>query len=371
MIMKNLIYIIALACLFGCRSYNEGLKTLIFEKETSNSVEPHISHILLNVPEKYIIGDISQIYEMGDKIIVLQSDTSHCGAYIFNKSGQFVAKVGNCGRANGEYLSADFVTIDGDKIVIFDQSRGYALRYSSVDYSFIDRQKIFNTIFYAPFDDYNICDNSETDASKPFSEYQYVMTDKEFNPIKGYVERYFISGYSSGPNVPMYTIDGEVRAYAQHNPIVYRFGSDGVSPIYKFQLEGLNFPNASYMQSISAGNKPYYKELKNSGYVSYYSIYESNNGIYLKVIANNNRYEGYYCKQSDKGLYCSKSDFWNDFTATTYCIGVIDDAFVFPVLIDELKEMDGYEERLSSEYDTVIRNAKSTDVVLTLCKFKL
>ena len=218
---------------------------------------------------------------------------------------------------------------------------------------------------------YNICDNSETDASKPFSEYQYVMTDKEFNPIKGYVEKFFISGYSSGPNVPMYTIDGEVRAYAQHNPIVYRFGSDGVSPIYKFQLEGLNFPNASYMQSISAGNKPYYKELKNSGYVSYYSIYESNNGIYLKVIANNNRYEGYYCKQSDKGLYCSKSDFWNDFTATTYCIGVIDDAFVFPVLIDELKEMDGYEERLSSEYDTVIRNAKSTDIVLILCKFKL
>ena len=130
--MKNLIYIIALACLVGCRSYNEGLKTLIFEKETSNSVEPHISHILLNVPEKYIIGDISQIYEMGDKIIVLQSDTRHCGAYIFNKSGQFVAKVGNCGRANGEYLSADFVTIDGDKIVIFDQSRGYALRYQLI-----------------------------------------------------------------------------------------------------------------------------------------------------------------------------------------------------------------------------------------------
>lgn len=110
-----------------------------------------IEIVPLKTPDGVFVGNISDLYITGDRIIVTDTNMMDC-VMLFDRSGEYVATIGRKGRAPNEYVDLTHVSImpDGETIVLYD-NYGRKLLLFDHDGRFIESKNVpiyFNSIEY-------------------------------------------------------------------------------------------------------------------------------------------------------------------------------------------------------------------------------
>ena len=361
--------VVGILCL-SCTESQKDPDIRAVELHAGETLPPLTSEFMrLEVPETFKLGSFDQLASDDRYIYLLQGYSSHRGLYVFDKNGAFVAKVGNYGRGAGEYQLPLSISVEKDRILLLDGGKNYVMIYTKEDWAFQDKMKIFNTSYFEPIDEHiYVCVNDEYESGNPFFEKQYVITDTLFLPQYGFVDKAIFSGYETGPSRPMYRYNGLPRAYTQYNPYVYEFDDSECHPVYELKFGEYRLPPVEYLRQISAGGRDYYDDLTDSGYISYYSVYETSDQLQIDFFTSHKKKIGFYSKRTSEGFYAPK-EAWQDAYPFSSLMtkGTLDDWFVSIMLVSDLRE------EPESEYPEGLKSvlAQCSDNDLILWKFKL
>lgn len=362
--MRSLLCISFLFLLLGCNPARDERQVALLEFRPADRI-PELSsdYMLLSVPDDIRIGSVDKVERADGRMFVLQTSSSECGLFVFDAAGDYVTRIGRRGRGTGEYHYPATFAIGGRYVYILDAGTNHVLRYDRESFAYVDRIKVFNTTFFEiASDDCMICGNDETDPAAPFCDKQYVSTDSLFGRRTGMVDRLFVSGFQTGPDLPIYRYGGHVRAFTQHAPRIYEFTADGATPVYELRFEGFDFPSADFMRRISAGGADYYDDLRTSGYISYYRVFETSRQLLAIFYANKIKYMALYSKAQAAGVHAPASEWQRAIPCMASAVGCLDDRFVVPLLVGDLREMEG--DALPAALRATIDGAHEQDVVL-------
>lgn len=372
--MKSKLFLICLFCLlFGgaCNNRQEERAAKIVDLKESSRIRPLSTEFFrLEIPEEIKIGCVDQFESDGSRIYLLQSNSSHRGLYAFDMRGTFAGKVGDFGRGAGEYRQPLSFALTEKHILILDTSGNFVLRYRKDDLTFEDKSKIFNTSYFESIDDDTfVCGNDEYESQKPYCEKQYVLTDASFRPQSGYVDKIVLSGYETGPNRPMYRFENRPRTYTQYYPYVYECTSEGVVPVYEIRFGDFRLPSAEFLRQICADDRDYYDDLTDSGFISYYSVYETSDQLQIDFFVSHKKKIGFYSKSAADGFFAAKEAWERDYPFATWTtVGTWDDRFVSALFVSDLREREG-EIEMPAELKALMDKCSDNDLILW--RFKL
>lgn len=360
-----------LTSLFSCKEHQKDLSIQVIGiAETSKLVPLSSAFFRFALPESVKIGDIDQIEEDGRYIYLLQSETLHRGLFVFDVNGRYIAKIGNFGRGVGEYQQPSSFTLTDDCILILDTSNNYVLRYKRDDFTFVNKVKIFNTSYFDMVDDDRfLCVNNNYESDKPYYDKQYILTDSQFSPQNGEIDKVICSPYATGPSHPIYRFGKEVRTYMQNSPYIYCFTANGNYPIYKIDFDTYALPSTDFIQKISANRRNYYRDLTDSGYISYYDFYEVSDQMQINFFVNHAKKIGFYSKTRAQGFFAPKEIWQQAYPFSDWItIGTLDDSFVSILVASDLQER-REEIEIPADLKNILSNCSDTDLILW--KFKL
>ncbi len=282
----------------SCYPTEEFLGENILFRRSGSLNDLRVEQLQLQLPNNLFIGIIDQVECDDTYIYILSCSSKDAGVYVFTKSsGEYVGKLGQRGRGPMEYLLPISFSQTKDEVYIVDGGKCGLHIFSKNNFEYIGYMESFDFNYWEMDKMGNIYANINIyDKSSPFYEKLFVRLNKDFQPILGLGKKDIVSGYITGPTKPMFRYKDSIRGYDQFSPIVYNISDSSCRAVYQLDYEGLNFPNLQYLKKISYGNKDYSIKLRNSGLISYYDFYETNDTILSMCIANGIRYLGLYSK---------------------------------------------------------------------------
>jgi hypothetical protein len=127
--------------------------------------------------------------------------------------------------------------------------------------------------------------------------------------MAGYLKKDFMTGYSTGYIKNIYARNGEVFAYTQYHPVIYRFREDAVSPLYRLKFGKCQLPPLDFLKRISANNVNFLPELNRSDYVSYYSVFDGGATFAVNYSVSETLYIGIHDKTNGRTYTYTQAEF--------------------------------------------------------------
>jgi hypothetical protein len=335
-------YIAVLSC--SKQEKDTDIKTIYFDR-FSNVPPSEIlkqSFIKLETTNDCLIGYLDQIAFVKNLLLILADDK----VFIFDKNGSYIAQINRKGQGPGEYLSLKsfFINEKDNLICLISSSSAKVLFFSLDNLQFISEVKMPFSSSYAMFlPDGNIIWTNRDYLPKKGIDVNncFVKTDNNLNIINSYVEKQFVSGYTTGAQNTIYNVGDSIFAYTPFSPVIYRISHNDVLPAFQLSIYGRQFPPTKFLKDISAHNTMYFDKLTTSDYVSHFQIEENINDMCVFYIAKGQRFVGIYDKINHKNYHYTFDEFQKDlqtgniFTYLTH--GKVADYYVIPLLVSDLK----------------------------------
>ncbi|MDT3367729.1 MAG: 6-bladed beta-propeller [Bacteroidota bacterium] len=208
-----------------------------------DSLMDFVSFVKLETTEGNLIGGISQILFVKDKIIVVDSDVSKT-ITVYSESGKYLNNIGKLGQGPGEYSYLGHVTLTPDKsmVVIVDMGSGY-LKYFGFDGSFVKSVKfpfwfsncefISDNIIAGHYSGGNII-NKNNSSYKPL----LIITDLQGNVYSSGFQSYYSKTFTSTTLMPLRKFDDDVIYSPPFSDTIYHVTDKGLEPLYYLKIKG-------------------------------------------------------------------------------------------------------------------------------------
>lgn len=103
-----------------------------------------VKYILLETSPESMLGEISQIFRMGDSLMVVDAYVGH-SVSVFDLEGKFCYRIGDVGRGPGEYVSLGYVHVsDNGLVYLSDSGSGKILVYTK-EGEFVKEHRLKNS----------------------------------------------------------------------------------------------------------------------------------------------------------------------------------------------------------------------------------
>ena len=369
--MKRIICLLGISCLlYSCTVFQkkeDGLSVIDFGKnEKVKATELFsLSFVKLETKDNALLGAVSQIKEADGKLILLDVFLSH-KAYVFDRQGKFISQLGNIGNGPGEYVIPSSCVVDEEKgiVSIIDPSQQKVIDYSLADYKFLSEKKV-------PFssnsaerlsDDEWVWHNASYKGEAPY--YGVYLTDNDFEIKRKLVELEFASGYRQGMVRKVYKHGETVSTYSHYSTILYGVKSDVAYERFRFDFGEYQYPSLDFFLKEGANHKNYVEVLRNSSYVNFYEVHESERFLCVPYFVDNTMYYGFYDKQNDKIYNYSQNEMQKDLQIGLYStpVGTTSDGYFISLLNPgRLKDLKENGVILNKELDALIETSTEDD----------
>lgn len=244
-------------CFFSCKEFHKEsslpLKTaeskmleldVELDKNTLpfDSLMDFVSFVKLETTGDNLVGAISQILFVNNKIIVVDFDVSKT-ITVYDESGKFLNKIGKLGQGPEEYAYLEHVALTPDKsmVVVVDMGSGN-LKYFGLDGDFIKSVKfpfwfsncefISNYIIAGHYSGGNMIQKNNV-SYKP----QLVITDLKGNILSSGFQSFYSKNFASTTFMPLRKFDNEVIYCPPFSDTIYHVSEKGLCPLYHLNIK--------------------------------------------------------------------------------------------------------------------------------------
>ena len=207
-----------------------------------DSLMDFVSFVKLETTEDNLIGGISQILFVNNKIIVVDFDVSKT-ITVYDESGKYLNNIGKLGQGPGEYayLGHVFLTPDRSTVVVVDMGSGN-LKYFGLDGNFIKSVKfpfwfsrcefINDNIIAGHYSGGNMVQKNNV-SYKP----QLVITDLKGNILSSGFQSFYSKNFASTTFMPLLKFDNEVIYCPPFSDTIYHVSEKGLCPLYHLNIQ--------------------------------------------------------------------------------------------------------------------------------------
>ena len=315
---KKLLYLFLVATVaYGCssgdrssevREINLDPESRQIGKLTLNELVESISYIPLETTDDCLIGEITNSIISENHLLLYCRIARRC--YLFNKTGRFVAPIGNFGQGPGEYsYGPELIQIDEkNNEVILRTSNPNQLLYYDFNGKYKKSESLditsgnlsYHTNFYLI--------KTRNDGSVPYS---YTILDKDFKMVAQTIQPIHFTpnppGTSAGGGVVFcqYMYDNKVHVRENMlNDTLYMINSD-FSVIPKYVV---NAGTYGVTLEIRSDTELFISKFRSGQITILSSMFETNDYVLLSFrYLQEMNIPSYYNKKEDKFLYFSSS----------------------------------------------------------------
>ena len=207
-----------------------------------DSLMDFVSFVKLETTGDNLVGAISQILFVNNKIIVVDFDVSKT-ITVYDESGKFLNKIGKLGQGPEEYAYLEHVALTPDKsmVVVVDMGSGN-LKYFGLDGDFIKSVKfpfwfsncefISNDIIVGHYSGGNMIQKNNV-SYKP----QLVITDLKGNILSSGFQSFYSKNFASTTFMPLRKFDNEVIYCPPFSDTIYHVSEKGLFPLYHLNIK--------------------------------------------------------------------------------------------------------------------------------------
>ena len=207
-----------------------------------DSLMDFVSFVKLETTEDNLIGGISQILFVNNKIIVVDFDVSKT-ITVYDESGKFLNKIGKLGQGPEEYAYLGHVILTPDKstVVVVDMGSGN-LKYFGLEGNFIKSVKfpfwfsrcefINDNIIAGHYSGGNMVQKNNV-SYKP----QLVITDLKGNILSSGFQSFYSKNFASTTFMPLLKFDNEVIYCPPFSDTIYHVSEKGLCPLYHLNIQ--------------------------------------------------------------------------------------------------------------------------------------
>ena len=207
-----------------------------------DSLMDFVSFVKLETTEDNLIGGISQILFVNNKIIVVDFDVSKT-ITVYDESGKYLNNIGKLGQGPGEYayLGHVFLTPDRSTVVVVDMGSGN-LKYFGLEGNFIKSVKfpfwfsrcefINDNIIAGHYSGGNMVQKNNV-SYKP----QLVITDLKGNILSSGFQSFYSKNFASTTFMPLLKFDNEVIYCPPFSDTIYHVSEKGLCPLYHLNIQ--------------------------------------------------------------------------------------------------------------------------------------
>ena len=244
-------------CLFSCKELHKEpslpLKTadnkvleldIDLDKNTLpfDSLMDFVSFVKLETTGENLVGAISQILFVNNKIIVVDFDVSKT-ITVYDESGKYLNNIGKLGQGPGEYayLGHVFLTPDRSTVVVVDMGSGN-LKYFGLEGNFIKSVKfpfwfsrcefINDNIIAGHYSGGNMVQKNNV-SYKP----QLIITDLKGNILSSGFQSFYSKNFTSTTFMPLRKFDNEVIYCPPFSDTIYHVSEKGLCPLYHLNIK--------------------------------------------------------------------------------------------------------------------------------------
>ena len=244
-------------CLFSCKEFHKepslSLKTaeskmleldIDLDKNTLpfDSLMDFVSFVKLETTGDNLIGAISQILFVNNKIIVVDFDVSKT-ITVYDESGKYLNNIGKLGQGPGEYAYLGHVTLTPDKsmVVVVDMGSGY-LKYFGLDGNFVKSKKtpfwfsscefITDEIIAGNYDGGNTLYGENNSQYKP----QLIITNLQGNVFHSGFKSYYNKKFTMSTMMPLRKFEDKVFYSPPFSDTIYHLTQKGIHPEYHLNM---------------------------------------------------------------------------------------------------------------------------------------
>lgn len=220
-----------------------------------------VKYIMLETLPKSMFGEVSQIYRIGDSLIIVDAHVSH-SISVFNLQGEFCYNIGAVGRGPGEYLDLGYVHVsDNGLVYLADCASGRILTYTK-EGKFVKEHILKNgapQTFFILNDSLVIGGYS---GYRPNAPYRLVWSDWVGNELETafpyMTEREYLAGnFLVGEN-------SETLFYYPLSDTIFEIKANSISPYLSMNFYEKNVLEAFVEDTKGMDDHTYLKELYNS-----------------------------------------------------------------------------------------------------------
>ena len=272
-----------------------------------DSLMDFVSFVKLETTEDNLIGGISQILFVNNKIIVVDFDVSKT-ITVYDESGKFLNKIGKLGQGPEEYAYLGHVILTPDKstVVVVDMGSGN-LKYFGLDGNFIKSVKfpfwfsrcefINDNIIAGHYSGGNMVQKNNV-SYKP----QLVITDLKGNILSSGFQSFYSKNFASTTFMPLLKFDNEVIYCPPFSDTIYHVSEKGLCPLYH-----LNIQRASPIIIDNNTTDNSWEEYKENNPFFFFLIIELKDVTMINI---SERYKNWsrfiiYSKKQDKIFSCT------------------------------------------------------------------
>ena len=244
-------------CLFSCKEFHKESSMLAKTAESKileldidldknklplDSLMDFVSYVKLETTGDNLVGSISQILFVKDKIIVVDSDVSKT-ITVYSESGKYLNKIGKLGQGPGEYAYLGHVTLTPDKsmVVVVDMGSGY-LKYFGLDGNFVKSKKtpfwfsscefITDEIIAGNYDGGNTLYGENNSQYKP----QLIITNLQGNVFHSGFKSYYNKKFTMSTMMPLRKFEDKVFYSPPFSDTIYHLTQKGIHPEYHLNM---------------------------------------------------------------------------------------------------------------------------------------
>ena len=244
-------------CLFSCKELHKEpslpLKTadnkvleldIDLDKNTLpfDSLMDFVSFVKLETTGDNLVGAISQILFVNNKIIVVDFDVSKT-ITVYDESGKYLNNIGKLGQGPGEYAYLGHVTLTPDKsmVVVVDMGSGY-LKYFGLDGNFVKSKKtpfwfsscefITDEIIAGNYDGGNTLYGENNSQYKP----QLIITNLQGNVFHSGFKSYYNKKFTMSTMMPLRKFEDKVFYSPPFSDTIYHLTQKGIYPKYHLNM---------------------------------------------------------------------------------------------------------------------------------------
>lgn len=302
---------VMLSCSHGHDNISGG-ETIVFGESDAALIDSlEVSFVQFEETDNSLIKSIGRIEQLGDRLIVGDDMTYRIMA--FTEDGRFISTIGTRGEGPGEYLqfSSFFTNEAGNEIGVVDNEKRKVIYYNLDDYSF-KRERSYSPLSSGcgvPIEGDMIWFNQSYEGGTKNS---YFIVTNTLGEIKNmFVPKKFISGYLTGSDYPIYSLDGKVYGYIPYELTLYELNADSAKVRYRFEVDGFKTPTVDFLNEISENGKSnsLFDALSKSDFISYYDILETGQLICLTIIRQGQTHIALLDKDTDLKLFMPQDEF--------------------------------------------------------------
>ncbi|MGD9771698.1 MAG: 6-bladed beta-propeller [Parabacteroides sp.] len=207
-----------------------------------DSLMDFVSFVKLETTGENLVGAISQILFVNNKIIVVDFDVSKT-ITVYDESGKYLNNIGKLGQGPGEYAYLGHVTLTPDKsmVVVVDMGSGY-LKYFGLDGNFVKSKKtpfwfsscefITDEIIAGNYDGGNTLYGENNSQYKP----QLIITNLQGNVFHSGFKSYYNKKFTMSTMMPLRKFEDKVFYSPPFSDTIYHLTQKGIHPEYHLNM---------------------------------------------------------------------------------------------------------------------------------------